>query len=325
LYRHKDWYQGSSWASGITMPVPNGKNQESTSEAIAAYEGVALYGQVMEQIWHDDRDAQKAATSKQIFDVGRVMTATELASAKRYWHVPPGDDGTRIYPQGYAQHAVGILWQTMAQFGTWFGAQPYLPIGIQLLPLTPISEERDDLPWMNSIYQPFRDSCHADPQCPDGGWQVLEIAALATIGYAPKAAEQLKGLSDGAFEDAGGNGHSRSNTLWFIATRKEIVDPISLDPVVPSTPAAGGPPGGPPEAVVERPRLTDCHQPDTCTDEVLNRMAGPYTCRARMQWLMDQRNKQEWDACWIVGSVEFPDVCGPCNPGSEHEEQTDDN
>ena len=61
LFRHKDWYQGSSWASGITMPVPNGKNQESTSEAIAAYEGVALYGQVMEQVWRNAKDAQKEA------------------------------------------------------------------------------------------------------------------------------------------------------------------------------------------------------------------------------------------------------------------------
>jgi endo-1,3(4)-beta-glucanase len=48
LFRHKDWYQGSSWASGVPLPpYLNGKNQESSSEAIAAYEAVALYGQVM--------------------------------------------------------------------------------------------------------------------------------------------------------------------------------------------------------------------------------------------------------------------------------------
>jgi endo-1,3(4)-beta-glucanase len=47
-WRHKDWYQGHSWASGIASPAYlNGKNQESSSEAIAAYEAVALYGQVM--------------------------------------------------------------------------------------------------------------------------------------------------------------------------------------------------------------------------------------------------------------------------------------
>lgn len=41
-------YLGSSWASGIVTfqgePYPNGRNQESSSEAINAYEGIALYG-----------------------------------------------------------------------------------------------------------------------------------------------------------------------------------------------------------------------------------------------------------------------------------------
>jgi endoglucanase Acf2 len=47
-FRQKDWYQGSSWASGINFPpLMNGRNQESTSESIAAYEAVALYGKVM--------------------------------------------------------------------------------------------------------------------------------------------------------------------------------------------------------------------------------------------------------------------------------------
>jgi endo-1,3(4)-beta-glucanase len=46
-WRYKDWYQGSSWASGIAQTYTNGKNQESSSEAIAAWEGIALYGQVM--------------------------------------------------------------------------------------------------------------------------------------------------------------------------------------------------------------------------------------------------------------------------------------
>jgi endoglucanase Acf2 len=44
-------YLGFSWASGIVTiggkPYPNGRNQESASEAIAAYEAVALYGDAM--------------------------------------------------------------------------------------------------------------------------------------------------------------------------------------------------------------------------------------------------------------------------------------
>ena len=41
--RHKDWCQGSSWASCVALPpYLNGKNQESSSEAI-----VALFGNIM--------------------------------------------------------------------------------------------------------------------------------------------------------------------------------------------------------------------------------------------------------------------------------------
>jgi hypothetical protein len=43
-YRHKDWFLGSSWASGfISANTMHGRNQESSSEAIAAYESVALF------------------------------------------------------------------------------------------------------------------------------------------------------------------------------------------------------------------------------------------------------------------------------------------
>jgi len=46
-WRHKDWYQSHSWASGIATKPLNGRNQESSSEAIASYEAVSLYGKVM--------------------------------------------------------------------------------------------------------------------------------------------------------------------------------------------------------------------------------------------------------------------------------------
>ncbi len=42
---------------------------------------------------------------------------------------------------------------------------------------------------------------------------------MSEIGQWKEAREAVKNLSDEAFADAGGDGHSRSNTLWFIATR----------------------------------------------------------------------------------------------------------
>jgi endo-1,3(4)-beta-glucanase len=310
LFRHKDWYQGSSWASGITSPVPNGKNQESSSEAIAAYEAVALYGKVMKQIWQEENDDGHTATSQQIADVGRLLTATELASAKRYWHVPDvtnDNDLQRIYPEGYHQFTIGILWQTMAQFGTWFGAQPYLPIGIQLLPLTPISEERDDMQWMNSIFQPLSQVCASDPGCYESGWSILQLSTLATVGYPEEAIEQVGKLSDDVFEDAGGNGHSRSNTVWYFATRPTIENPIPMVKV--ETPSSSS---------SSHDAWKDCYKPETCTNDVLNRSAEGPTCKDRITWLMRERNMSEWDACWQVAGEEYPDICGECSPGSKH-------
>jgi endo-1,3(4)-beta-glucanase len=46
-FRMKDWYLGNSWASGLAMGYPNGRNQESSSESIAAYEAVSMFGNVM--------------------------------------------------------------------------------------------------------------------------------------------------------------------------------------------------------------------------------------------------------------------------------------
>ena len=52
-----------------------------------------------------------------------------------------------------------------------------------------------------------------------------------------------------------------------------------------------------------------------CTDTVLDRMAGDYTCRARIEWLQSAQNYSEIDACKKVAGDEFPGTCGPmCNP-----------
>ena len=64
-----------------------------------------------------------------------------------------------------------------------------------------------------------------------------------------------------------------------------------------------------------------CFQPNTCTEEVLSRMArdtsGEYPCGDRMQWLIDARGLSRWDACLQVATVEFPSTCGPCNPSGQ--------
>mmetsp|Transcript_1945 Transcript_1945/g.4194 ORF Transcript_1945/g.4194 Transcript_1945/m.4194 type:complete len:899 (-) Transcript_1945:1167-3863(-) len=95
-FRQKDWYLGNSWASGIALiggrPYLNGRNQESSSEAIAAYEGIAMYGSVMMKAFGNGRsiqasDNENAYTASRIYNIGRFLAATEIRSTDRYWHV----------------------------------------------------------------------------------------------------------------------------------------------------------------------------------------------------------------------------------------------
>ena len=55
--------------------------------------------------------------------------------------------------------------------------------------------------------------------CKDSGWQVLIYATQAAIGDWRAAWKGVSKLPEAAFLDAGGNGHSLSNSLWYIATR----------------------------------------------------------------------------------------------------------
>jgi len=309
-FRHKDWYQGSSWASGISVTPLNGRNQESSSEAIAAYEAVGLYGQEMMKAWREGSlfgDSKNMGISKNIRDVGRLLTATELRAADKYWHVHQSVNKWRIYPTQYTPHVIGVMWNAMAQFQTWFGNAPYLPYGIQLLPLTPISEIRDDEEWAKEMYEPFSKSCYKDIVCQEQGWSILQLAILATVGHRDAAIERTRALPSKVFESAGGNGHSSSNTLWYLSTRP-AVEPLKLhkaekDKHTEINAVDNG---------EIAPVVVDCGCSEICTDAILDRDAGGFTCRARIEYLMITHSQKS--ACRQVAGTEFPDACGVCDP-----------
>lgn len=229
--RHKDWYLGSSWASGVCLPAnPNGRNQESSSEAVAAYEGAYHLGATL----GDD----------ELRDFSRLLAATELRGAQRYWH-------TETLPSAYTRPVVGMFWSTMAQFGTWFGPSPAFAIGIQLIPLTPYAELRDSAAFSRSILEPYEAAC--DAQCVDEGWSISLVAAVANAGDVDRAFAMAKALPDGAFLAAGGDGHSRTNLLHWVASRPPGVD-YSSPTRAPTGDAGDGDAGLEAEAACVAPR-----------------------------------------------------------------------
>jgi hypothetical protein len=262
--------------------------------------------------WKEWGDESKVAAAKDILKVGQLLTATEVRSAKRYWHVMQNDETKRIYPSIYKQNVIGILWSTMAEFGTYFGSEPYLPYGIQLLPLTAISEDRDDLSWAFEMYKPFAKMCREDSSCSDNGWSILVLAMLATVGHVDLASKEAQRLPSNVFNVPGGNGHSKSNTLWYVATRAHVETPLSLDDELDVESLDDELDV---ESLDDEPDVElNCYRPDTCTDQVLDTLGGEYSCRDRIIFLMDSMGNTMRDACTTVGSVEFPLECGPCNP-----------
>jgi endo-1,3(4)-beta-glucanase len=244
-FRHKDWYLGFSWASGIVtiggIPYPNGRNQESSSEAIAAYEAVALYGDVTAQVFETpSSDSQLYDSAQRMRDMGRLLLATEIRSAKTYWHVqdrqtaaaPLTTSGatplpvvpivSRIYPDEYKAKVVGMLWSMLAQEQTWFGLEPWKSYGIQLMPLTVASEQRDDPAWINEMLPDFQNSCTKDLTCAKQGWSVMVYSCMAVNGQWREAWAGVNSLNGTIYEEAGGNGHSKVNTLWYVATRPDV-------------------------------------------------------------------------------------------------------
>jgi endo-1,3(4)-beta-glucanase len=115
-FRAFNAYLGSSAASGFA-PFADGNNQESSSEAVAAWEAVVRWGVV--------RD------NAEMTGYGIAHYALEAATARMYWL---GDGSTR--EPGYAHTTAGIVWDAKIDYATWFDPKPESVLGIQLLPLT---------------------------------------------------------------------------------------------------------------------------------------------------------------------------------------------
>lgn len=230
-YRSKDWFLGSSWASGIVSAEnsPHGRNEESSSEAISAYEGVTLFGSAMvnafEEVLNDDDSfIAKLETAKLIRDSGQLLTASEIHATNRYWHVWSSDTHNNTYPAAYKRPVVGMLYDTMATFQTWFAPWAVVSYGIQLIPLTPVAETRDNADWAKELYPLYEEACAAAGTfCEKNGWSILQAGLLATAGNQTDALEQAENVPAAVFATEGGGGNSMTNTIWYISTRKDSI------------------------------------------------------------------------------------------------------
>ncbi|TDT34053.1 glycosyl hydrolase [Naumannella halotolerans] len=114
-----DTYMGHSWASG-TAPFGDGNNQESISEAVNAWTGLALWA--------------RASENTDLLDEAEWLLSLEAASGLQYW--TDIDLSDPVY-SGYDHDIVSLNWSGKREYATWFSPEPAAKLGILLIPLNP--------------------------------------------------------------------------------------------------------------------------------------------------------------------------------------------
>ncbi len=116
-----DAYAGHSWASG-TSPFADGNNQESSSEAITAWTGLAAWA--------------KASGNEGLRSEATWMLSSEAQSGLAYW--TNFDTSEPVY-QGYGHKIAPLNWGGKRDYATWFSPEPAAMLGILVIPMSPAS------------------------------------------------------------------------------------------------------------------------------------------------------------------------------------------
>jgi len=195
IARHKDFWDYHSWASGIFV-MDDSKSQESSSEAVNAYYGIALLGD--------------ATQDPKLRQWGRLLLGMELNGAHRYWHMPTWRS---VYPDDHfrSHRMVGMVSATRAAYFTWFGDLPEYVHCVNMMPFTPITPLLLPRDYIKQEYPVLATSLsRPDPPIKEA-WRSLVYMALAIIDP-PKAWEKLQTVTELD------NGLSLTNALYFAAT-----------------------------------------------------------------------------------------------------------
>ncbi|KAJ0399828.1 hypothetical protein P43SY_008134 [Pythium insidiosum] len=194
-FRNFDWYRGHSYSHGVT-PFADGKDQESTSEDVNSHYALTLFG--------------KATRNSQLETIGRLMLKLNARAIKTYFLMT---NDNRIHPSTIVPNKVtGILFDNKADYATWFSAAKYAIHGIQMIPITPITEF---VRTRQFVQEEWDQVLSREPDVIndklDNPWLSLLYANYATVN---KALAMQK-LQRAAMDD----GLTRTWALYMAATR----------------------------------------------------------------------------------------------------------
>ncbi|GJN34108.1 hypothetical protein PR202_gb22749 [Eleusine coracana subsp. coracana] len=199
-----DLWKLHSWAGGLTE-FGDGRNQESTSEAVNAYYSAALLG-----LSYGDTH---------LATLGATLTALEAQAAQMWWHVKEGDG---MYEDDFTaeNRVVGVLWANKRDSGLWFAPPEWREcrLGIQLLPVVPICEALfPDAAFVKELVK-WTEPALAREGVGEG-WKGF---AYALEGVYDKQAALTKTRALTGYDD----GNSLSNLLWWLHSRPAVAGDV---------------------------------------------------------------------------------------------------
>ncbi|KAH1084421.1 hypothetical protein J1N35_024182 [Gossypium stocksii] len=189
--------------AGVLAEFADGRNQESTSEAVNGFYSAALMGLAY-------GDTHLVAT-------GSTLTALVIQAAQTWWHVKEGDN---LYGEEFTREnrVISVLWANKRDSGIWFAPSDWREcrLGIQLLPLLPISEILfSDIEYTRQLVNWTLPALGRDVV--GDGWKGF-VYALEAIYDKESALEKRRNLS--GHDD----GNSLTNLLWWVHSRGDKLE-----------------------------------------------------------------------------------------------------
>ncbi len=193
FFRVFDPYAGHSWAAGDAV-AGDGNNQESSSEAMAAWTAFVLLGEL-----RGDRKLR---------DLGAFLYASELAAIEAYWFDVSGQN----FPPSYPAEVVPMIWGGKGAYGTFFSGEPEHLYGINWLPFHGGSLYLGR--WPDYAKRSYDALVRARGGTSWKTWQDI-VVMYRGISDPADAARQWAALAPTVSPEAG---NSRSNIAQWIAT-----------------------------------------------------------------------------------------------------------
>jgi endo-1,3(4)-beta-glucanase len=195
--RNFDAYAGHSWAMGLwaSWNYGEGRNQESSSESVNSYYAMQLWGE--------------ATGNTDIAKVGKILRIAESVGAMTYYQIR---NPSTIYSGAFAttHPCVGYLWGSQPTWATLFGGGADAICGIQMIPVTPASEDFVSKDWAAERWDSGTQSLSSIAGT--SGWRNYFLSALANW-------DKAKGCAAIEAQNQYDDGNSRTNMLHYCATR----------------------------------------------------------------------------------------------------------